>query len=345
MNYRNIFDSAINEAQAAAHLPDDETFIRIVKERTSRMKTNNIKWKKPAAVTAAVLAAASTAAVSVGAAMNWDIASFLMNKNAEIRELPEIWFRREFREYYTDAEFTDRSVSADSEYDILNSLSTEIDRDFDVNGYNIHIAGCVYDGNLLDVMYDVSEEEGVQTAETGVSFVLAVPDSCDDIWSDWEDVPEIGEDAEKHLAKFDMRIPDETDTVRLFIVDKADKTQVSETGMSYPSENYVDITLNRDNAYSYRSDAEISVGDFTITDLRITPFMIRAAGRSYEQLERFDETIIAVFSDGTVLDLYAGKSLCGEYQFITNYRSGGILLDAREITELRIGDIVIPINA
>ena len=70
MDYRNIFESSINEARSIARLPDDDRFIRIVKERASNMEKKKIKMKR-LAVIAASIAAAAALTVSVGALVNY----------------------------------------------------------------------------------------------------------------------------------------------------------------------------------------------------------------------------------------------------------------------------------
>ena len=40
MDYRNIFESSINEAHSIARLPDDDRFLRIVKEKAINIEKN-----------------------------------------------------------------------------------------------------------------------------------------------------------------------------------------------------------------------------------------------------------------------------------------------------------------
>jgi hypothetical protein len=149
----------------------------------------------------------------------------------------------------------------------------------------------------------------------------------------------------KYIAGIDLRIPEDTGTVRLNIVDSADKAEAIRKGASYEADNYIDIALNRDNVYSYRSETETKIcDDFTVTNLSITPFMIRIEGRSLESVRALDLPILAVFSDGSVIDLHRKGSVACEHEFYSLYVTHGVLLDAREITELRIGDTVIRIN-
>jgi len=70
MNYRDLFDNAFSEAFENAPFSDEETFIKIVKERTKNMEKKNFKMKKPAVI-AAVMAAAAVLTISVGAAVNY----------------------------------------------------------------------------------------------------------------------------------------------------------------------------------------------------------------------------------------------------------------------------------
>ena len=70
----------------------------------------------------------------------------------------------------------------------------------------------------------------------------------------------------------------------------------------------------------------------------------RIEGRSLESVRALDLPILAVFSDGSVIDLHRKGSGACEHEFYSLYVTHGVLLDAREITALRIGDTVIPIN-
>ena len=62
-----------------------------------------------------------------------------------------------------------------------------------------------------------------------------------------------------------------------------------------------------------------------------------------------DLPILVVFNDGTVIDMErriggSDPASDGTVEFQWSYSSHGVLLDAKEITELRIRDTVIPIN-
>ena len=90
-----------------------------------------------------------------------------------------------------------------------------------------------------------------------------------------------------------------------------------------------------------------------IKNINISPFGILLKGTANESMNEMTKlpapTVIVVFDDGTVTDM-AGKrggsdpDGDGAVRYHMSYSSRGILLDAREITELRIGDTVIPVN-
>ena len=58
MDYRNIFESSLNEARETTQLPDDDKFIKIVKERAVNMEKKKIRSKKPAVFAVSIAAAA-----------------------------------------------------------------------------------------------------------------------------------------------------------------------------------------------------------------------------------------------------------------------------------------------
>ena len=70
MDYRNIFESSLNEARETTQLPDDDKFIKIVKERAVNMEKKKIRSKKPAVI-AVSIAAAAVLTVSAGALFNY----------------------------------------------------------------------------------------------------------------------------------------------------------------------------------------------------------------------------------------------------------------------------------
>ena len=70
MDYRNIFESSLNEARETTQLPDDDKFIKIVKERAVNMEKKKIRSKKPAVI-AVSIAAAAALTVSAGALVNY----------------------------------------------------------------------------------------------------------------------------------------------------------------------------------------------------------------------------------------------------------------------------------
>ena len=347
MNYKDFIENALSEAYENAPFSDDETLFNIVKERASNMEKKKLRSKKPAVI-AASIAAAAALTVSAGAALNWDIASLFIGSKAHISEIPETWFQREFREYYKNEEFTERSVSADSEYDIFQALSTEIDKSFDVSGNDVHVLGTAFDGNRLDVLFEVIYDDEPQITEDSNSFmpalVLAFPDDRYEEYGWHTFYYETVGNTARYRAGFEIKMPEDKGNVRMFVVDENERLSAYRKGMAYESGNYVDIDLDRGNVYSYYSDEEISIGDHTITGIRISPFTVRIEGDSTDNTVFFDNNIIATFSDGTVYDLYPGRKSAGDGSFFSYYSSRGILLDAREITELRIGDTVIPIN-
>lgn len=326
------------------HYDDSGRICERIAENAERLAGRKAPRKRGNVFAAAAsLLTAAALTVSAGAAANWDIASMFVRQNAKARELPLTWFQREFREYYADESFSVNGASSESEYEILQSISAEVDRKFDIGGHTVHIFGYAYDGNLLDVLYEVAFDgempEGTPTFST---MILSVPDDrYDPGASEYDMLCDPG----KYRARFDIRIPEDTGTVRLYIVDEAEREKVYAEGMGYKSENYVDITLDRNNPYSYSTNCEVRIGDgFTVTNLSISPFLLRLEGTSVESVRAVRTPILAVFRDGTVIDLHRSGSGACKHEFYSHYFTKGILLDAREIKELRIGDAVIPVS-
>ena len=348
MDYKELFDNVMYEKYDTTPLSDDNAFIQGIKERASNMEKKKIRSKKPAVI-AASIAAAAALTVSAGAALNWDIASLFESSNEKAREQPQPWFQREFRESYKTENFTNRGVSAETEYDILQALSHEIDREFYVNGRKVHILGYAYDGFRLDVLYDETFDDNIELTEDTVPYttlpILVLSDETD-YSGNWEiGYSEIIGNTVRYRAKFKVKIDGEKSSARLIFADESENLKAHRLGMEYKTENYADIELERDNPYSYRSNPNIRIdGSYTVTDLSISPFGISIEGKTVEQVNSFRFPVIVVFSDGSAADLYTSGTSAGCQTFSSQYPSGGILLDAREITELRIDDVTIPIN-
>lgn len=166
MDYRNIFESALNEAYDIGRLPDDDGFIRSVKERTVNMEKKKFKMKKPAVI-AASIAAAAALTVSVGAAADWDIASLFVQRLGTVKEhhtslVDNIadFFPEQFGEYRPENAVTDGGER--NEYDILQKITHPLDETVEYNGYTVHIYGYAYDGARFVLMYDITYSDEVK---------------------------------------------------------------------------------------------------------------------------------------------------------------------------------------
>ena len=369
-DYRELFECAFNEAFRKAPFSDDETFVNIVKERTINMEKKKTRSKKPAVI-AASIAAAAALTVTAGAALNWDIASLFQSANVSEREEHSSISGKTLREYFDSENFTVRGTSAETEYDILQGLSHEVDRDFEVDGLGVHFTGYAYDGCWLELLYEVTFTNNIPDGE--YPFPIAVVSASDDIgFTDagfLTKITNISENTVKYRSYHDVDIPGELG-LRLFFIEDEERLAAHIKGMSYETENFVDIRLNGENEYSYSKDVDITLnneytysdeginnnvrtksGYVHISNIRISPFGIIISGTSDDgQNSGQGLPIIAVFNDGTVTDIShrmggGNANDDGSFDFVTSFSSNGVLLDAREMTELRIGDAVIPINA
>ena len=355
MDYKKVFEDTLSEICEKAPFSDDEQMFNIVIERTSNMEKKNFKFKKPIAIVASVATAAALT-VSVGAAINWDIASLFMNGTAIEREEYAQISEKKLREYYQNEGYTVHGVSAETEYDILQAISHEIDRDFNVAGHDVHITGYAYDGNWLELLYEVKFDEGVPENDIDrfpVSINFASNDSRF-VEPGWRIRPtQVTENTIKYISYHNVALPENLD-VRMLVVPHEDNLRAHIQGMAYETENYVDIHLSGTNEYSISKDVDYSVNDdsdvLNISNISISPFGFLMKGtRNEESYELSNLPVLAVFNDGTVIDMElrtggSDPADDGTVGFDWSYSSHGVLLDAREITEVRIGDTVIPIN-
>ncbi len=355
MNYNDFFGKALAAAYRKAPMTDDKTFMKIVKERASKMEKKNFKLKKPAAI-AASIAAAAALTVSVGAALGWDIASLFMNEAAIEREGYAEISEKTLRDYYQNEGYTVHGVSAETEYDILQALSHEIDSDFNVAGHEVHITGYAYDGHWLELLYEVKFDEGVPDGEMDrfpISINFASNDSRFEEPGWLTHITQATADTIKYHSYHEIALPDDLD-LRILVVPHDDNLRAHIQGMAYETESYVDISLSGTNKYSLSKEVSYSVNVdndvINIRNISISPFGVVLKGtRNERSIESTDLTVLAVFNDGTVTDM-AGRTggsditSDGMTEFTSSFSSHGVLLDAREITELRIGDTVIPVN-
>ena len=161
-DYRNIFETALDEVYESAGLSGDEEFSRTVRERAVKpTKTNNVKWRKPTVI-AASAAAAAVLTVSAGAALNWDIASLFTSRLDAVKEDNQMmmnsyyeFFPEEFDAEIPEGATAEMSVG-EREYEILQAITHPIDETLEWEGYTVHIDGYAFDGSRLDIIYDVS---------------------------------------------------------------------------------------------------------------------------------------------------------------------------------------------
>lgn len=354
MNYKELFDDLMREKYDNAPFSDDRAFIAAIKERTSIMEKKKHNIRKPAVI-AVSLAAAAALTVSVGAAMNWDIAALFVNATADDRSEHSEYADKNIRQYYESGDYALRSVSADIEYEMLQSITHEIDRSFNVAGYDVHFTGYAYDGNWFELLYEVKFDKGVPS-ESGNRFPVAIATASDDERFEspgWiTKIAGISENTIEYRSYHDIAFPEDIN-IRLFAIEDNEHLTAYINGMDYESDNYVDIMLTGTNNYSYNADTDAITADgaITIKNVCITPLGIVLKGAGSDENNGLDITqpLLVVFKDGTVTDITGSMGESdqtddGMYEFKYSYYSNGILLDAREITELRIGDAVIPIN-
>ena len=230
-----------------------------------------------------------------------------------------------------------------------------IDRDFNVAGHDVHITGYAYDGHWLELLYEVKFDEGVPEADID-RFPISINFASDDsrfVEPGWRIRPtQVTDNIIKYISYHNVALPDDLD-LRILVVPHEDNLTAHIQGMAYDTENYVDIHVSGTNEYSICKDVDYSVKDgndvLNIRNISISPFGLSMKGtRNEESYELSDLPVLAVFNDGTVIDmeLRTGGSAPesdGTVGFDWSYSSHGVLLDAREITELRIGDTVIPV--
>lgn len=388
MDCRTIAENMWSDIYAEHYNDSDNLCSDIIRRaEASPGKTGEKKAKKGISIPLSVgLAAALT--VTAGAAANWDIASLFMSVNAGERE----YYSNEYfsglseaalREYYPEGEYTVHGVSAETEYDMLQKLSREIDRDFYVAGHDVHITGYAYDGYWLELLYEVKFDEDVPDVSDGIyAFPVGIrAASYDSGYSSrsldlWETkITQITEDTVKYRSYHNVMQPDDL-SIRLFVYDNADLSEphkewqrIGEQGMAYDTENYIDIELNGINEYSYTTETDLTMNnEYTVGDpghnnnirklpgvisirrVSIAPFGVVISGTSDARLNGgYEKPLIAVFRDGSVLDLmsHGGETYpdgSGGWEFTQSFSFRGVLLDAREIAEIRIGDFTVPIS-
>ena len=166
MNYNEIFEDTLSEICKKAPFSDDEQMFNTVIERASNMEKKKIKFKKPAVI-AASIAAAAALTVSVGAAMNWDIASLFVQRLDTVKEQQTSivsnimdFYPEQLGEYRPENAVTDGGER--NGYDILQKISQPLDETIEYNGYTVQIYGYAFDGTRFDVLYDITYSDEVK---------------------------------------------------------------------------------------------------------------------------------------------------------------------------------------
>lgn len=339
MDYRNIFDAALNEAAETAHLPDDDRFIRIVKERTNSMKTKKVNWKKPAAV-AASIAAAAALTVSVGAALNWDFntafGSVFTHRDESLPESQEVHFTEKYDESI-EIQFIPAANTYTANGFDYTRYGKELDLSFEGDGFTVNYKGMMGEGRVLYVLYDVVFDEDTDFApkegysEWNPVFELDTPDglgrefgdtlihsdgstysycgkmiAADDISGNMLTIKGIGLWRERFGSlKYSM---DETDFERLecdfyteIPIDMEAEVPGRTIELNEPITVY-DFVPNDDGSGFYSFKAADSV----LYDITITPFTctgsIETNGRVFGKAEAYDlGSFVFTFRDGTTL--------------------------------------------
>ncbi len=379
-DFRSLFENATDETFRTAHLPDDDEFINIVKERTSSMKTstgNNKKWKKPAVV-AAVLGAAAAVTVTAGAALNWDIAGLFTGRLEAIKEDNQMMMNS-YYEFFPEefgGEIPEGAVSVIPlnvrQYEILQEMTRPIDDTIEWEGYSVHIDGCAFDGSRLDIIYDVSysdelnerikendlkkinDEDYDAFLKRPVSFGLEVNGESITPGGGGDHVTEYDGKTEMRFELI-TEIPEGVTAAELKVKTLRPEEAVIATydiDLTPPEGLSLDIAANLARTLPDGTTE-------TITDMRITPFgtIIDCVADKYNQ-QSFDRPrarkapIFLFYDDGTILDISGiGNHVLSHEEVnddgTVNYRiyisSRGNVIDVSRINSVKIYNTMIEV--
>lgn len=167
MNYNDFFESALSAAYKKAPMTDDDTFMRIVKERAKNMKKENSEHnglvevttdytepKKSTKILHAAAGIAGTAAVLTGAVfgLNW------LNEHGGLKG-PDVQGAGagyhedvESAENETETEEIESDVVSEEDADANNKTSSDMSLEYD--DCTIVITDYRFDGLRLDLTYD-----------------------------------------------------------------------------------------------------------------------------------------------------------------------------------------------
>ena len=377
MDYKALFDDVMYRKYDTALLPDDEEFIRSIRERAGKMERKNSKMRKPAVI-AASIAAAAALTVSVGAAADWDIAALFTQQSKALSERTDEWLKSDMYTFFKEDVYpymdlinvpeNAGSYSADYVHDreITERITRDMSESFEFEKFTVNMKGCLYDGLNAVFFFDIEYKNifdalAADPHKLPVIFYSGVRggstdnevldrDGCTLSCTKRMDISGI-------VGGVDFRAPFDV-SVHSFDYAKGEYEQeYDETTGEYRPKTYT-FTMEMPDIDDLIYEKEISqpievtgYGTGTLDRIRISPTMITFDISNYDNTLPAMTPVYVTMKDGTVLSLTWERDVSGILDDDHNVvilqcgiRCIGTVLDVNNIKSVQFYNEIIEIN-
>ncbi len=316
-----------------AYLDD---MIRAIKEKAGIQEARQKHVIRHGVVLIAVFAAIMVLAVSAGAILYWDIFGIFTQSRENARNIAATNTEElaERKNDFLDTIKIPENAAAFPDYterenEILSALAVPADMVFSYEDRTLHINGYVFDGNCLDVIYDVTYSDKTAGEDDGSEFVFCCEDSQTAVFSRRYILAAKGNTAYCRSRNY-LDLPESIGAVEILVsLTENNSDEIPTESFSVKvSENAQSIRLGE------RMIFENENGDVYLKRLVLSPLgAFMELSESIEYISNFDHNaypVYVTYKDGTVIDLsdYTGNFEGG---------AGYMTEDGRIVTDYIIG--------
>ncbi len=340
-----------------------ESLIAVANAESHKKKIN-----KAIAIPVALAAAMSILVVSVGAATNWDINSLFANYNdtrqtisAETKTLTNWYLERD--KYDTDG--SELYKETDNYEDIMSKIVHPVDKLCEYDNMDIYIQGYAYDGNILEMYFDVTPKNVPLFADLNdyYAWMYSYVEPADKSSGGDMTLYATEGNTKKYMYRFYYRLPEGVNE-SLYLLYPHDLYALEVPEKEW-GQKYIDyaFTIEKPDIpeYMIETDPDITIETTDgrhadVEYLLISPISVEFAGKwsdGQDNLASIDPTPVFIeYDDGEVLDLSSWTSsgsnwAAGQYNGETGiYKyidTNGNILDVTHIKNIRLFDKTIEI--
>lgn len=351
MKYKDFFGNSYLQILKNGRFRNDDEFIKTVREKVTASSKKN-RFGSHAAAAAVMIAAMLIGTISVGAALDWDIASLFSRSFEAVRETrsPGV---RDITAFYPELfgkinyDEADIAAAREREYEILRTLSHNLNETVKYGDYTMHIDGYAFDGTRLDILYDLTftnelnddisrkcdprSEEYDPFLENPVYFTVYANDERISLGG-YGDMISVSENSISYRYEAEISQRGHYDSARLsteFIRPEKATVAAFDIGL----DDHPELRLNIDASLTKKLRAGERI---TVNNIRISPFgvVVEAETDSDITFEAVSEMhkmpLYLICKDDSVIDVSGyGNSVLSKYEELDGGRKYVIFLSSR----------------